>query len=106
MKRSSPRAWDLVGCGVLVLLFIFTELAFALQIRGLAVFATSLVVSAPPLALGTLLVVAGLFGRKWRSRRSDLSADRKELLARLSADYGVSPETIEATAAWRAYPGP
>jgi acyl carrier protein len=36
----------------------------------------------------------------------DWPTDRHELLARLAADYGVSPERIEATQPWRAYRDP
>jgi hypothetical protein len=76
MKQRNPRAWGLVGCGVLILYFFLVELAWSMRYfdAGKADWVVWLNVLGnfgPPLTLGIILVVAGLFGRKWQARWQD-----------------------------------
>jgi hypothetical protein len=68
MKRSSPRVWDLIGCGVLLLWGFGTELAFAIHVQHVDDYAALARVFAFPLLLGAFLLLAGLFGRTLRAR--------------------------------------
>jgi hypothetical protein len=48
-------------------------------------------------------LTTAFFARLLTMGTNDLPADPQELLLRLSNDYGVSPEAIATTTAWREY---
>ncbi len=68
MRQRGPRVWDLIGCGVLILVPFLGELAFSIthtwngDLVGLAI------AFGPPLLIGIFLVVGGMFGRTWQAR--------------------------------------
>ncbi|HEY1381442.1 MAG TPA: hypothetical protein VGF55_31870 [Gemmataceae bacterium] len=68
MRQRGRRAWDLIGCGGLILLMLTTEIGVAVQHGHGPPDFTFLAAVGPYVALGIILVVAGLFGRTWQAR--------------------------------------
>jgi hypothetical protein len=68
MKRTSPVAWDLVGCGAILFLIVVPTCLAGIRSHG-----DWRILLLPEVfgsvALATVLVVAGLFGRSWLAGR-------------------------------------
>jgi hypothetical protein len=69
MKRTSPVAWELVGCGALLFLIVVPTCLAGITAGQYDLRVFLLPVVFGYIALANFLVVAGIFSRSWRAKR-------------------------------------